>query len=40
MSQVDERKDDGFAERIWRRAEGVIEPFADTEREVPPRDAW
>src|SRR5690606_5249215 len=40
MSQVDERKDDGFAERIWRRAEGVIEPFADTEREVLPRDAW
>ena len=40
MSQVDERKDDGFAERIWRKAEGVIEPFADTEREVLPRDAW
>jgi ABC-type multidrug transport system fused ATPase/permease subunit len=36
----DDRKDDGFAERIWRRAEGVIEPFADTEREVLPRDAW
>ncbi|WP_421926287.1 ABC transporter ATP-binding protein [Neoaquamicrobium sediminum] len=40
MSQVDERKDDGFAERIWRKAEGVIEPFADTERDVLPRDAW
>ena len=41
MSQVEEeRKDDGFAERIWRKAEGVIEPFADTEREVLPRDAW
>src|SRR5690606_19228089 len=40
MSESDERRDDGFAERIWRRAEGVIEPFADTEREVLPRDAW
>ncbi len=41
MSQLEEeRKDDGFAERIWRKAEGVIEPFADTEREVLPRDAW
>ena len=38
--QEEERKDDGFAERIWRKAEGVIEPFADTEREVLPRDAW
>jgi ATP-binding cassette subfamily B protein/ATP-binding cassette subfamily B multidrug efflux pump len=36
---LDERKDDGFAERIWRKAEGVIEPFADSEREVLPRDA-
>ncbi|MEO3385149.1 ABC transporter ATP-binding protein [Mesorhizobium sp. CAU 1741] len=41
MSTIEEeRKDDGFAERIWRKAEGVIEPFADTEREVLPRDAW
>ncbi len=40
MSVTEERKDDGFAERIWRKAEGVIEPFADTEREVLPRDAW
>ena len=41
MSVIDEeRRDDGFAERIWRKAEGVIEPFADTEREVLPRDAW
>ena len=41
MSMADEEhKDDGFAERIWRKAEGVIEPFADTEREVLPRDAW
>jgi ATP-binding cassette subfamily B protein/ATP-binding cassette subfamily B multidrug efflux pump len=45
MSRIEEReisqqKDDGFAERVWRKAEGVIEPFADTEREVLPRDAW
>lgn len=42
MSQAptDDRKDDGFAERIWRRAEGIIEPFVDTERDVLPRDAW
>ena len=42
MSQppTDDRKDDGFAERIWRRAEGIIEPFVDTERDVLPRDAW
>jgi len=40
MSEVQEQRDDGFAERIWRKAEGVIEPFADTEREVLPRDAW
>ncbi|TWH31680.1 MULTISPECIES: ABC transporter ATP-binding protein [unclassified Aminobacter] len=38
--QTDDRKDDGFAERIWRRAEGIIEPFVDTERDVLPRDAW
>lgn len=37
---TDDRKDDGFAERIWRRAEGVIEPFGDTEQDVLPRDAW
>jgi ABC-type multidrug transport system fused ATPase/permease subunit len=36
----EQRRDDGFAERAWRKAEGVIEPFADTEREVLPRDAW
>ena len=39
-TEIRDQKDDGFAERIWRRAEGVIEPFADTEREVLPRDAW
>ena len=40
MSDVEERKDDAFAERIWRKAEEVIEPFSDTGREVLPRDAW
>ena len=40
MSALEEHKDDSFAERIWRKAEGAIEPFADTEREVLPRDAW
>ncbi|MEO9340200.1 ABC transporter ATP-binding protein [Mesorhizobium sp. SB112] len=29
----------GIRERLWRRAEGVIDPFADTEREVLPKDA-
>ena len=32
--------DPGIAERLWRRAEGVIEPFADVDRDVLPRDAW
>src|SRR5690606_36189351 len=39
QEQIGQRKDDAFAERIWRKAEEVIEPFADTEREVLPRDA-
>ncbi|QDZ03395.1 ABC transporter ATP-binding protein [Nitratireductor mangrovi] len=30
----------GISERIWRRVEGVINPFQDTEEEVLPRDAW
>ncbi|MCV0397438.1 MAG: ABC transporter ATP-binding protein/permease [Rhizobiaceae bacterium] len=29
-----------LGERLWRSAEGVIEPFADTDRPVLPRDAW
>jgi ABC-type multidrug transport system fused ATPase/permease subunit len=29
----------GIRERLWRRAEGVIEPFADTDREVLPKGA-
>ena len=35
-----QQNDPSLAERMWRRAEGVIEPFADTEREVLPRDAF
>jgi ATP-binding cassette subfamily B protein/ATP-binding cassette subfamily B multidrug efflux pump len=27
-------------ERFWRRFEGVVDPFQDTEREVLPTDAW
>ncbi|WP_163268804.1 ABC transporter ATP-binding protein [Chelativorans alearense] len=30
----------GLNERLWRRAEGVIDPFGDTEREVLPTDAF
>jgi ABC-type multidrug transport system fused ATPase/permease subunit len=40
MSQADRNDEDGLAERAWRKAEGIIDPFADTEREVLPRDAW
>ena len=29
----------GAGERMWRRVEGVIDPFADTDREVLPRGA-
>ena len=29
----------GITERMWRRAEGVIDPFRDTDREVLPREA-
>ncbi|WP_173931947.1 ABC transporter ATP-binding protein [Chelativorans sp. Marseille-P2723] len=28
-----------IGERLWRRAEGVIDPFGDTEREVLPQEA-
>ncbi len=27
-------------ERLWRKAEGVIDPFGDTDRDVLPRDGW
>jgi ABC-type multidrug transport system fused ATPase/permease subunit len=30
----------GVRERMWRSVEGVIDPFADTDRDVLPRDAW
>ncbi len=32
--------DEPLSERIWRRAEGVIDPFGDTEHEVLPAGAW
>lgn len=34
---MDERT--GVGERLWRLVEGMIDPFADTDREVLPRDA-
>ena len=27
-------------DRLWRKAEGIIDPFGDTDREVLPRDGW
>ncbi|MGN6763927.1 MAG: ABC transporter ATP-binding protein, partial [Rhizobiaceae bacterium] len=27
-------------DRLWRKAEGVIDPFGDTDREVLPREGW
>jgi ATP-binding cassette, subfamily B, multidrug efflux pump len=33
-------RDDGLSERMWRRAEGVIDPFNDTDRDVLPDQAW
>jgi ABC-type multidrug transport system fused ATPase/permease subunit len=35
----DEDARTGFADGLWRRAEGVIDPFGDTDREVLPEDA-
>ena len=32
--------EDGFRERLWRRAEGAVDPFQDTDREVLPTNAW
>ena len=29
-----------FFDRLWRKAEGIIDPFGDTDREVLPRDGW
>ena len=34
-----ETQDPGVTERLWRQAEGVIDPFGDTEHEVLPREA-
>jgi ATP-binding cassette subfamily B multidrug efflux pump len=33
-------EDDEFKERLWQRAEGSIDAFHDTDREVLPKDAW
>jgi ATP-binding cassette subfamily B multidrug efflux pump len=33
-------KDGGFSDRLWRRLEGWIDPFQDTDREVLPANAW
>ena len=38
MTDISEQT--GLRERAWRSVENVIDPFADTEREVLPRDAW
>jgi ABC-type multidrug transport system fused ATPase/permease subunit len=35
----DEDARTSFADGLWRRAEGVIDPFGDTDREVLPEDA-
>jgi ATP-binding cassette subfamily B protein/ATP-binding cassette subfamily B multidrug efflux pump len=29
-----------LSEKLWRKAEGIIDPFGDTDREVLPRDGW
>jgi ATP-binding cassette subfamily B multidrug efflux pump len=31
---------EGFRERLWRRFEGALDAFRDTDREVLPREAW
>ena len=38
MSQEQETRR-GIADRLWQRAEGMIDPFGDTEREVLPANA-
>ena len=32
--------DDSVRDRLWRRVEGVIDAFQDTDREVLPENAW
>ncbi|PWK63875.1 ABC transporter ATP-binding protein [Aminobacter sp. AP02] len=32
--------DDPFQQKFWRRFEGAIDPFQDTDREVLPENAW
>jgi ATP-binding cassette subfamily B protein/ATP-binding cassette subfamily B multidrug efflux pump len=33
-------KEGAFFDWLWRKAEGIIDPFGDTDREVLPRDGW
>jgi ATP-binding cassette subfamily B protein/ATP-binding cassette subfamily B multidrug efflux pump len=43
VSQEDRSRlssEDGFGDRLWRRVEGSIDPFQDTERAVLPDTAW
>ncbi len=39
MQHAEDEERTGLRERLWRRAEDLIDPFADTDREVLPRDA-
>ena len=40
MSKIsDQEKSTGLFEPAWQAAEGVVDPFADTDREVLPKDA-
>jgi ATP-binding cassette subfamily B multidrug efflux pump len=36
---VEQEEAPGLRERAWRRLEGIVEPFADTDRPVLPKDA-
>ncbi|MFU0507105.1 ABC transporter ATP-binding protein [Pseudaminobacter sp. NGMCC 1.201702] len=33
-------RDEGLRDRLWRKVEGSIDPFHDTDREVLPASAW
>ncbi|WP_311032246.1 ABC transporter ATP-binding protein [Mesorhizobium koreense] len=33
-------KQGAIFDRLWRKAEGIIDPFGDTDREVLPREGW
>lgn len=43
MTTINDHDDEeaiGLRERFWRRVEGVLDPFHDTDRDVLPKDAW